>query len=251
MYREQKFHNTELLCGKTLSDACPTTGRTLRFNPVAYFATAATTSSKDIFHGFPQFMEFPQSMEDLLQCSGRCGHSPTATFHMSSFTMVVSLNSLVSLMTRIFIIPNVDAAKKSVNHQETKGSSQSTSTNQSNKQPALSSSLLSFDALAQRQWTRTREVLSLICLDDGCCVQQALKQVMLHPHRPPVCDLAPTCGGACWRCKYPRISTPFDAPINLSALQGYLIRMFITEKLPPSRMSLHKDCFVDKLLAFP
>ena len=247
MYREQKFHNTNLFVGKPLVETCPTTRRLLRFDPVGYFATAGTTSSgidchevdAVIFHGFPQ------SLEDLIQCSGRCGRSVTATFNTSSFTMIISLNSLVALMTRVFLIPKYEAAKRKQASDKPAASQQSSNPTSTMK----STTMLSIDALAKRQWDAIRKVIALICLDDGHCVHFALEQMMLNPHRQTQCDIPTSCGGACWRCAKPRITTPLDAAINIENFKAYLVRLFITDKVPSSRLSLHKDCFLDELLS--
>ena len=236
MFREQKFHNTELFVGKPLVEECPSSKRILRFDPVAYFATAGTSSSgvdchevdRVLFHGFPQ------SIEDLLQCSGQCGRGPDATAHNSSFCLIVSLNSLVSLLTRIFILP------KYATEQNTKQPPSSEATN----------SLFSPEALAIRQWYNVRRILAILCLDDGQCVHYRLEREMLHPHSEAVCDLPTHCAGACWRCRTLRIATPFDALINIQQLKRYLIMMFITQKLPPSQLLLHKDVFLDAVIGF-
>ena len=252
MYREQKFHNTDLFVGKPLMEDCPTTRRTLRFDPVAFFATAGATSSgidcpevdQVLFHGFPQ------TNEDLLQCSGRCGRSPDATYNTSRFTIIASLNSMVSLLTRIFIIPKYEAAKASARQNKTNNAQPETE--RSNDRATTSqSALLSQSALAQRQWERARNVLSLICIDDGRCVHFAMEQLLMHPNKESICDLPPSCGGACWQCANPRISNPLDAPINIDTFKQYLVRMFITEKLSPAQLLLHKDVFLDALLSFP
>ena len=236
MYREQKFHNTELFVGKPLTSTCPHTGTTLCFDPVAYFATAATTSSgvdcpnvdTVLFHGFPQ------SLEDLLQCSGRCGRGPQASAATSLFCMVVSLNSLISLMTRIFILSRYDKE----------------STSQDKQSVPNSVELLDTDALIRRQWQNVLRVLSIVCLDDGQCVHFLLEKSMVHPHKTTICDMPVTCDGACWRCRKPRISTPLDAPIHHEAFKRYLVMIFITAKLPPSRLQLHKDVFLNEMLNY-
>ena len=243
MYREQKFHNTDLFVGKPLVEQCPTTGRTLRFDPVGYFATAGATSSGIDCHEVDQvlFHGFPQSTEDFLQCSGRCGRSPTATYKTSRFTILASLNSMVSLLTRIFIIPKYEASKAAATNEANANSTDTT---------APTTALLSQEALSKRQWERARCVMSLLCIDDGRCVHFALEQLMLNPNKSSICDLHTSCGGACWRCATPRISTPLDAPINVQTFKKYLLRMFITEKLPPSKLLLHNDVFLNEMLAF-
>ena len=243
MYREQKFHNTELFAGQPLVATCPHSGRELRFNPAAYFATAATTSAgldchevdKVLFHGFPP------TLEDLLQCSGRCGRSPTATPETSSFCMVISLNSFVSLLTRIFILPKYAATQEAPNNTILE-TAQPDSTSES--------VMLRQDALAKRQWQNALQVLRLVCLDDGTCVHYALEQSMLHPHHESVCDLQQTCGGVCWRCRVPRISTPLDAPVHKGHLRSFFIAVFITNKLPSSKLVLHKDVFLNSMIDF-
>ena len=250
MFREQKFHHTNLFVGKPLSDECPSTGRTLRFDPIALFATAGTASSgidcadvhKVIFHGIPT------SLQDLLQCSGRCGRSPTATPADSSFTIIFSFNNLVSLMTRIFIIPKYEESQKNKDSNTSTSNKDQDSSSLHSKPSAINT--LSFDALATRHWTNLLPVLSLLCLNKGGCIHYQLEQAMLHPYHEKVCDMAVCCDGACWRCASPRVSTPLDGRIDKDALQDYFLQIFITRKLPPAKLSLHKECFLNELLQY-
>ena len=254
MFREQKFHHTDLFVGKPLSDECPTTGRTLRFDPVALFATAGTASSgidcadvhKVIFHGIPT------SLQDLLQCSGRCGRSPTATPDNSSFTIVFSFNSLVSLMTRIFIIPKYEESqKKSKSQTSTTNNSEDSDKNSLDSKPSATISL-SADTLAMRHWNNLLPVLSVLCLNHGGCIHYQLEQAMLHPFHEKKCDMAFCCDGACWRCSSDnrRVSTPLDGRVDKGALQDYFVQIFITRKLSPAKLSLHKECFLNEMLQF-
>ena len=254
MYKEQKFHNTELFAGPPLVDECPTTRRLLRFDPVAYYATAATTSAgldchevdRVLFHGFPP------TIEDLLQCSGRCGRAPTATPSNSSFCMAVSLNSLVSLLNRIFILPKYEAARQSKQNDKADDTflQPVRSTTTSQLQSSSSPSLLDHEALATRQWNNVLSVLAIVCLDDGSCIHWALERTMLHPLHQKTCDLDSTCGGACWRCRIPRISTPLDAPIHKEHFRAHLIQMFITSKVSSDKLNLHKDVFLNTMIGF-
>ena len=244
MYREQKFHHTDMFIGKPLLDECPTTGLPLRFDPVALFATAGATSSgldcqevdKVIFQGFPA------TIEDLLQCSGRCGRSPEAHPGNSSFTMVISLNSLVALMTCIFIIPKYEAAKAT---KEATTNSTDASTSVSS---APTTTTLSMEELAKRQWEKLKEVLYLVCIDNGQCIHYQLERLMLHPYVVPVNDMDECCDGACWRCSVAPVSTPLDCRIHKDHFKEYLVAIFITSKLPASQLSLHRDCFLNELL---
>ena len=247
MFREQKFHHTDIFVGKPLLDECPTTGRALQFDPVAYFATAGTASSgidcgevdKVIFHGIPA------SLQDLLQCSGRCGRSQRATPANSSFTIVMSLNSLVSIMTRIFIIPKYEESKKA--------SQTATTTDNATSSPGTkvsAATTMPAHVLAERQWQNLLSVLSLLCLDNGKCIHSQLESMMLNPHHPSVCDIPLRCNGACWRCREKPISTALDCRVDIEALKQYFVRIFITDKVRPSQLSLHKDVFLNTLVDF-
>ena len=247
MFREQKFHHTDMFIGQPLLDECPTTRLILCFDPVAYFATAATSSSgldcaevdKVIFHGFPS------SIEDLLQCSGRCGRGPTASPSNSSFYMVVSLNSLIALMTRIFIIPKYEAARAKDNKPDSPDPSTMTSTQQ-----PMPSTTLNTTELAARQWQNVLPVLSLVCLNTGRCIHHQLEELMLHPDSSKISNLPQSCGNACWRCSTSGLSTPMDCAINKANFKSYLIAMFITHKLVPSKLALHRDCFLNEMMDF-
>ena len=249
MYREQKFHHTDMFIGQPLLDECPTTGLSLRFDPVAFFATAAATSSgldcpevdKVIYHGFPP------TIEDFLQCSGRCGRSSQAHPGNSSFTMVVSLNSLIALMTRIFLIPKFEQLKASdTDNASTNEQSQSTHS----PSPSPTSLTLSPEALAWRQWDKVLQVLAIVSIDNGKCIHYQLESLMLNPYCPASCDLSASCEGARWRCCTPRISTPFDCRIDKERLKEYFVSIFITNKLASSKLCLHRDCFLNQLLNF-
>ena len=249
MFREQKFHHTELFSGQPLLDECPTTRMVMRFDPVAYFATAGTSSSgldcaevdKVIFQGFPS------SIEDLLQCSGRCGRNVDAHPSTSSFCVILSLSSLVALMTRIFILPKIEESRAT---QDIEGQSANDSIQQDNRTTAAQATTLGRTELAERQWKNVVQVASLLCLDNGRCIHMQLEELMLHPHTSTICDLPTSCGNACWRCLPSAVSTPFDAPIDKDRFKDYLIAIFITEKLVPSKLSLHRDCFLNELLGF-
>ena len=191
MFREQKFHHTDIFVGQPLLDECPTNRRPLRFDPLAYFATAGTSSSgvdcpevdRVLFQGFPQ------SIEDLLQCSGRCGRHDKANPSNSSFCMIVSLNSLVALMTRIFIIPKYERAKSNQSNDD--GQSNAENGTQTSKPSA--SLTLSPDDLARRQWHNVLRVLDLVCLDKGQCIHFSLESMMVHPNQKRVIDLPTHC----------------------------------------------------------
>ena len=213
---------------------------------MALFATAGATSSgldcqevdKVIFQGFLA------TIEDLLQCSGRCGRSAEAHPGNSSFTMVISLNSLVALMTRIFIIPKYEAAK-ATKEATTNPTDASTSVSS-----APTTNILSMEELAKRQWEKLKEVLYLVCINNGQCIHYQLERLMLHPYVDPVNDMDECCDGACWRCSVAPVSTPLDCPINKDRLKEYLVAIFITAKLPASQLSLHRDCFLNELLNY-
>ena len=249
MFREQKFHHTDMFVAQPLMDECPTTRMLLRFDPVAYFATAGTSSSgldcsevdKVIFHGFPS------SIEDLLQCSGRCGRNAQAHPGNSSFCLILSLNSLVAIMTRIFLVPKYEEARLA---QSTTEQSPTTTTNKQPNQPPSNSATLGSTELAARQWMHVRQVASLLCLDNGRCIHHQLEELMLHPHASRVCDMDSSCGNACWRCSKDAVSTPLDAAIDKDRFKAYLVEIFIRGKLAPSQFSLHRDCFLNALLNF-
>ena len=247
MFREQKFHNTEMFVGQPLLDECPTTGRELRFDPIALFATAGTTSSgidcSDVNHVI--FHGFPATIEDFLQCMGRCGRSSHASPSNSSFTVVVSLNSLVALMTRIFVIPKYEASQ---NKNNTNQPSDVHSQEQSKQSAATVP--ISYDDLSQRQWRNLLPVLSLLCLSNGQCLHCQLESKMLHPFRPAVCDIGRKCNNACWQCSTSSLSTPLDGKVDKNALKAYFVEIFITRKLESEKRSLRKDCFLDQLLQF-
>ena len=102
LFKEQKFHNTELFVGDDLVEEIVDangTIRTLRFKPRGLFATAAGNAGLDgprvrgvICDGFPP------AMADLIQELGRPGRYIGALASENYFRLVLSLSSMYSLL---------------------------------------------------------------------------------------------------------------------------------------------------------
>jgi hypothetical protein len=257
LYREQKFHNTEVFVGDSI--IFETGGETFEYNPQLLVATSGAANA-GIDSKLVRFVirdGFPPTLQDLIQEMGRCARWENATSMTDSFMLVISTNSFFSLLFRIYIVPILEKEKReqsSTGGDTALPSSPMISTIiETENNSFLRSVTIDEASLQARQFKNVIEVLRVVCLHPGRCIHMKLEYFQLNPFRSQ--DTAsstqqPTfeqsmscvlpCGNACWQCNISEHMLSLNKPIRLIGLRVALIDLMI-----------HRSPRVDKLLLTP
>jgi hypothetical protein len=210
LFKEQKFHNTELFVGPDLEEEVTNNNGSvdrLTFSPRVLLATAGAANAGLDCDSVRVVVRdgFPTSIQDFIQEMGRAGRWSGASSDSDLYSLIVSVHSFFSLLFRIYIVPTLQkeqeasrialaravarAAASSVNIETADIDSQSDPEDDLPRLDATPTAndflrcvTIDDEALKQRQYENIRKVLQLICLHQGVCIHQKLERLLINPY---------------------------------------------------------------------